>query len=60
MKKETKAAPVDGAGDALMRTFEEFKAANDARLEALEKRGRDVLLEEKLARIDHALAEQKR
>jgi HK97 family phage major capsid protein len=46
------------AGDALvthgelMRAFEEFKAANDERLD--EKRG-DVLLEEKVARIDAVL-----
>jgi HK97 family phage major capsid protein len=46
------------AGDALvthgelMRAFEAFKAANDERLD--EKRG-DVLLEEKVARIDAAL-----
>jgi HK97 family phage major capsid protein len=46
------------SGDALvthgelMRAFEAFKAANDERLD--EKRG-DVLLEEKVARIDAAL-----
>ena len=59
MKKEIKAAPADGAGDALMRAFEEFKAANDARLEAIEKNRGDVLLEEKVDRIDRALEEQK-
>ncbi len=59
MKKEVKAAPAGGAGDALMRMFEEFKAANDARLEAIEKKRGDVLLEEKVDRIDRALAEQK-
>ena len=40
MRKETKAAPpnaVGSGGDALMRAFEEFKAANDARLEAIER-----------------------
>lgn len=58
MKKEVKAAPVDGA-EALMRTFEEFKAGNDARLDAIEKKRGDVLLEEKVERIDRALAEQK-
>lgn len=58
MKKEIKAAPA-GAGDALMRAFEEFKTANDARLEAIERRQDDVLLEEKVERIDRALAEQK-
>ncbi len=58
MRKETKAAPI-GAQDALMSTFEEFKAANDARLEALERKRGDVLLEEKVDRIDRALSEQK-
>ncbi|GIK50812.1 MAG: phage capsid protein [Alphaproteobacteria bacterium] len=58
MRKETKAAPANGA-DALMRAFEEFKVANDARLDAIEKKRADVLLEEKVDRIDRALAEQK-
>jgi HK97 family phage major capsid protein len=58
VKKEVKAAPV-GAQDALMRVFEEFKASNDARLAALEKGRGDVLLEEKVDRIDRALSEQK-
>lgn len=58
MRKEIKAAPAGGA-DALMRAFEEFKAANDARLAAIEKKRADVLLEEKVDRIDRALAEQK-
>jgi len=38
----------------LMRAFEEFKAANDEQL-AAEKKGDDVLLEEKVARINTAL-----
>jgi HK97 family phage major capsid protein len=59
VKKEVKAAPADGAGDALMRAFEEFKAANDQRIAALEQGRGDVLLEEKVARIDRALTEQK-
>jgi HK97 family phage major capsid protein len=58
LKKETKAAPPQ-AQDAMMRAFEEFKAANDARLDALEARRGDVLLEDKVDRIDRALAEQK-
>ena len=58
MRKETKAAPGPGA-DALMRAFEAFKAANDARLAALEKGRGDVLLAEKVDRIDRALSEQK-
>lgn len=59
MRKETKAAPPNGATDALLRAFEDFKAANDARLDAIERRNGDVLLEEKVDRIDRALAEQK-
>ena len=61
MRKETKAAPPNavGSGDALLRAFEEFKAANDARLEAIERKRGDVLLEEKVDRIDRALTEQK-
>lgn len=58
MRKETKAAPANGA-DALMRAFEEFKTANDDRLAAIERNRADVLLEEKVGRIDRALAEQK-
>jgi HK97 family phage major capsid protein len=58
VRKETKAAPV-GAQDALMRAFEDFKAANDARLDAIERERGDVLLEEKVDRIDRALSEQK-
>jgi HK97 family phage major capsid protein len=38
----------------LMRAFEDFKSANDERL-ATEKKGGDVLLEEKVARINTAL-----
>jgi HK97 family phage major capsid protein len=58
VRKEIKAAP-PGAADALMRAFEEFKAANDARLAAVERNRADVVLEEKVDRIDRALAEQK-
>jgi len=42
-----------------MRAFEEFKSANDARLSAIERNRADVLLEEKVDRIDRALTEQK-
>lgn len=58
MKKEVKAAP-PGGDDALMRAFESFKQANDERLAALERKHGDVLLEEKVDRIDRALSEQK-
>jgi HK97 family phage major capsid protein len=51
-------APVTHA--ELMRTFDAFKAANDERLAAIERRGADVLHEEKVARIDAALDAQTR
>jgi HK97 family phage major capsid protein len=40
--------------------FEAFKDANDERLGALEKRGGDVVTEEKVDRINRALDEQKK
>ena len=58
MTKETKAA-APGASDALLRAFESFKEANDARLAAIEAGAADVLLEEKVDRIERALSEQK-
>jgi HK97 family phage major capsid protein len=39
----------------MMRAFEAFKEANDARLAGIERYNADVLLEEKLARIDRAI-----
>ncbi|EJW09803.1 Phage major capsid protein [Rhodovulum sp. PH10] len=59
---ETKAGPdVGGKIDALMRSFEEYKAVNDARLEGLMQRGGgDPLVDERLARIDAALDGQRR
>ena len=59
MRKETKAAPPNGGADALLRAFESFKEANDQRLSALEQKRGDVLLEEKVDRIDRAISEQK-
>ena len=46
--------------EALRCTFEEFKAANDERLDKLERRRGDVLLEEKVDRINDALDAQQR
>ncbi|MGB3446739.1 MAG: phage major capsid protein [Xanthobacteraceae bacterium] len=46
--------PRDGFDD-LRATFEEFKSANDQRLGALERKRGDVLLEEKVDRINAAL-----
>jgi len=48
----------DAFGDFL-RAFEAFKESNDARLIEIEKRGGDVVLEEKVDRINTALSEQK-
>jgi len=59
VKKEIKAAPADAQADALMRAFESFKDANDQRLSALERKRGDVLLEDKVDRIDRAMTEQK-
>lgn len=61
MTLETKAIDpeINLAFDRFLATFEAFKEANDARLDALEKRGGDILNEEKVARIDRALDEQK-
>ncbi len=43
------------AVDDLMRSFEEFKQTNDARLDGIEQGRGDVLSEEKLTRINQAL-----
>jgi HK97 family phage major capsid protein len=47
------------AFDDFMRAFHEYKATNDRRLAELESKSADVITEEKLARIDAALDEQK-
>lgn len=59
--KETKT--VSGTPEAraamheMMAAFEAFKGANDARLDEIERKSSaDVLLEEKVARIDQAVA----
>jgi len=46
--------------DELRHTFEEFKAANDERLAVIEHKRGDVLLEEKVDRINQALDAQHR
>lgn len=60
---ETKAgggnAAVTAAFDDMMEAFETYRASNEERLEALEAGRPDVLLDEKLARIDTALDHQK-
>lgn len=65
----TDAAPEHKAGfsngsrddyDELRHTFEEFKAANDERLAVIEHKRGDVLLEEKVDRINQALDAQHR
>jgi HK97 family phage major capsid protein len=50
---------IKSAFEQFMGGFEDFKQANDARLKALECRGGDVLHDDKVARIDAALTEQK-
>ena len=59
--KETKQASASPEARAamheMMAAFEAFKGANDVRLGEIEKKaGADVLLEEKVARIDQAVA----
>ena len=67
MSIETKAPPniaananaeIRGAMREFLCAFEEFKSANDERLEALEQDRGDVLLEEKLDRINAAVTAQ--
>jgi HK97 family phage major capsid protein len=58
-RKENKmAAPRPGV-EALLRAFESFKDANDQRLAAIEAGRADVLLEEKVDRIESSLQEHK-
>jgi predicted phage gp36 major capsid-like protein len=58
--KETKQAAASPEARAalheVLAAFEGFKAANDQRLAALETKRADVLLEEKVARIDDAVS----
>ncbi|WP_417426651.1 phage major capsid protein [Hoeflea sp.] len=59
---ETKSldADVAQAFEEFLSTFEDYRQSNDQRLAEIERRGGDILAEEKLARIDTALDEQKR
>tara|TARA_R110002020_G_scaffold18931_2_gene65434 strand:+ start:92 stop:1996 length:1905 start_codon:yes stop_codon:yes gene_type:complete len=60
---ETKSldADVTAAFEDFMSAFEHYKQSNEERLAEIERRGgADVLTEEKMARIDRALDEQKR
>jgi HK97 family phage major capsid protein len=61
MTLQTKAMSIEAKAAAdLLHTFESFKAENDSRLDALEKRGQsDPLQDEKLRRIEASLNEQK-
>ena len=64
MSKETKMNPVSSETRAalgeVLAAFEAFKAANDARLAEIDAKAcADVLLEEKVGRIDAALTQQK-
>ncbi|VVT18568.1 Phage prohead protease, HK97 family/phage major capsid protein, HK97 family [Hoeflea sp. EC-HK425] len=60
---ETKSidADVSAAFEDFMSAFEHYRQSNDERLSEIERRGgADVITEEKMARIDTALDEQKR
>jgi HK97 family phage major capsid protein len=64
MTKETKMTPVSAETRAalgeVLSAFEAFKEANDARLDEIDaKASADVLLEDKVGRIDAALTQQK-
>jgi HK97 family phage major capsid protein len=60
-KAASPAAPeVKQAFDDFLASFEAFKAANDERLKQLETRSTDPVTEDKVARIDKALVEQKK
>src|SRR5689334_15124711 len=39
----------------MMRAFDAFREANDARLDGIERHNADILLEEKLTRIDRVI-----
>ena len=55
-KAGAKPGDLDGVIADFMGAFEEFKATNDARLDAIEKRGSaDTLLDDKLKRLDQVL-----
>jgi HK97 family phage major capsid protein len=62
MDYETKAVSPEAkdAYNELLHAFDAFKDANDERLAALEKRSGDVVLEDKVNRINQALDEQKK
>jgi HK97 family phage major capsid protein len=65
MELESKAVDVNDreikeAFDEFLRVFDAFKGANDQRLAELERRGSDVVTDEKVERINRALDEQKR
>ena len=62
--KETKAAASSAETRAamheVMAAFEDFRASNDDRLSAIERKGADPLLEEKVDRIETALSAAER
>ena len=63
MDFETKAVTdpdVRTAFDEFLSLFEDFKRSNDERLAQLEKRGADIVTEDKVDRINRALDEQKK
>ncbi len=55
MKQAAASAEVRAALHEVLATFEAFKAANDARIDAVERKQGDGLLEDKLERIEGAL-----
>ena len=51
---------LNGAFEGYMRTFEAYTDSNEDRLQSIEKRSGDVLVDEKMARLDRALDDAKR
>ena len=60
MTHETKAAPAAEAHGEVLALFEAYKAANDERLAAVERKAADPLLGDKVERIDAALTAAER
>ena len=59
IKSEGQPGEIRSAMRDFLSAFESFKSANDERLAALETKREDTLLNEKVARIDKALVDQK-
>jgi HK97 family phage major capsid protein len=59
VKSETTSGELRGAMRDFLGAFESFRQANDSRLDAIEQKKDDIVLSEKVERINKALTEQK-